>query len=424
MNSAVNSRSLLSCPDAFTARLTATLLLIFLCTLVRANIHLTLPDEILTALATDTVTHETIFEHDPGTASHFDLMPDHYAEEYITEPEPFDSRNWWELFKRNQLNLNDSTVEWPKFMRFCLGVYNWADKAFNSYDTTYVVGTGRRWKARLTSENWADSYAMHIGKDMPIRMMGDIYSSLGAYLQYMAISVGYSIDMTHLLTNKPIDHKKFEFGFNCARFNIDLYYNENTGGTFMRKFGRYNDGKLFKLSFPGLSLYKFGVNAYYFGNNRRYAQGAAYNFSKFQKRSAGSWIIGVAYSDLNVNLELRKLAARLIPYLNVLAADYRFHYNSYCLMGGYAYNWVLNPHLLLNFTAMPTIGLSHCYEDSLEGTGMMTAMSGRAMSSLTYNIGDFFVCLIAKFDGNWYKSHHYSFFSSIETLQANVGIRF
>ncbi|MDE5796559.1 MAG: DUF4421 domain-containing protein, partial [Muribaculaceae bacterium] len=188
----------------------------------------------------DTVHHEIIFDHDPGTASHLDLLPEPYTAEQIPAQKVTDSHNWWELLRHNQLNLNDSTVEWPRFLRFCLDVYKWGDVTFNSYDTTYVTGTGRRWKTRFTSENWADSYAMHIGKNMPIRMMGDIYSSIGAYLQYMAVSVGYSIDLTHLISNKPIDHKKFEFGFNCARFNIAMYYHENTGGTFMRKFGRYN----------------------------------------------------------------------------------------------------------------------------------------------------------------------------------------
>ena len=396
-----------------------------LCISLRANIFHSVSVENHLDVHPDTVHHETIFEHDPGTASHFDLLPGHYEEEGYRSSSPnTDSHNWWELLKHNRLNLNDSTVEWPRFLRFCLDVYKWGDVTFNSYDTTYVAGTGRRWKTRFTSENWADSYAMHIGKNMPIRMMGDIYSSIGAYLQYMAVSVGYSIDLTHLISNKPIDHKKFEFGFNCARFNISMYYHENTGGTFMRKFGQYNNGHLFKLSFPGLSLYKFGIDGYYFGNNRRYSQGAAYNFSKFQKRSAGSWIIGLSYTDLNVNLDLRKLDARLMPYLTVMAADYRFHYNSYSLLGGYGYNWVLNRHLLLNLTVIPAIGLSHCYEDSLEGTGMMTAISGRSMTSLTYNKGDFFACLIGKVDGNWYKSHHYSFFSSIETLQANIGLRF
>ena len=133
------------------------------------------------------------------------------------EPE----HNWWKLLKQGKLNLADTTVEYPKFMGFCVKVYNWADKTFNSYDTTYVVGTGRRWKARVVSDNWVDSYYLNIEKKMPIRMMSDIYCNAGAYVQYMAVSVGYSLDMSNVIGNKPSNHKKLEFNFNCARFNIE-----------------------------------------------------------------------------------------------------------------------------------------------------------------------------------------------------------
>ncbi|MGM9872585.1 MAG: hypothetical protein ACI30X_03930, partial [Muribaculaceae bacterium] len=32
----------------------------------------------------------------------------------------------------------DSIAEWGKFPRFCIDVYRWGDKFFNSYDSTYV----------------------------------------------------------------------------------------------------------------------------------------------------------------------------------------------------------------------------------------------------------------------------------------------
>ena len=53
-----------------------------------------------------------------------------------------ESRDWWNLLKKGQLNLADTTVIYPRFLGFCVNVYNWADKTFNSYDTDYVTGTG------------------------------------------------------------------------------------------------------------------------------------------------------------------------------------------------------------------------------------------------------------------------------------------
>lgn len=334
------------------------------------------------------------------------------------------NRNWWHLFKENRLSMTDTTVQWPGFLKFCVDVYNWGDRTFNSYDSAYVVGTGRRWKARVASDNWVDSYALKLDGKMPMRMMSDIYCNAAGYLQYMAVSIGYTLDMSNIIGNQPANHKKMEFGFNCARFNINLYYHENTGGTYMRTFGHYNDGHLFRSAFPGLSLNKLRADGVFFFNNRRYSQGAAYNFSKFQLRSAGSWQIGFAYTDLNLALDFTKLEPKLVPYMKIPLQKYRFHYKSYCLLGGYGFNWVLNRHLLYNITALPAIGLTHCYEDSADGSANLFALGINGMTSLTYNLGDFFGCIIGRMNGNWYRSDKHSLFSSIENLSATVGVRF
>lgn len=334
------------------------------------------------------------------------------------------SRYWWTLFKKGKLNMADTTVIYPRFLGFCVDVYNWGDRVFNSYDSTYVVGTGRRWKARLVSDNWVDSYYLNLDKRMPIRMMSDIYANAGGYIQYMAVSLGYSWDLSHAIGNKPQNHKKFELNFNCARFNIEGHYWENTGGTTIRTFGKFHDGKLIKEFFPGVIFKTIGINGMFFFNNRKYSMGAAYNFSKFQKRSAGSAIIGFNYNNLDITMDLSRIPENLLPYLTVEPNRYKFHYNSYALMGGYSFNWVLNPHLLFNISAFPGIGLTKTYEDSVESRAQLLAIVLKAQTSLTYNLGDFFVCLVGKFDGNWYRSDSFSFLSSVENLQLSVGLRF
>lgn len=152
--------------------------------------------------------------------------------------------------------------------------------------------------------------------------------------------------------------------------------------------------------------------------------GVAYNFSKFQKRSAGSAIIGFNYNNLDINMDLNQIPKNLSPYLTIHPQLYRFHYNSYTLMGGYSYNWVINRHLLFNISAFPGIGFTHAYEDSVEGNGKLFCAIIKGQGSLTYNLGDFFVCAIAKIDGNWYNSGNFSFFSSVENAQLSVGVRF
>lgn len=352
------------------------------------------------------------------------------------EPEPTEATdrkanpNWWlNRLKAHDLNLADSTVIYPKFMKFCVNVYNWGDEFFNGTDHEYVVGTGTRWKARFADDNWADTYMLRLPDNLRINMLSDVYSNAGAYIQYMALSLGYSYDMSTLFGINGANHKKLGFGFNCARFNIELFYNENDGGTHLHKFGDYKDPdhRHLDLRFEGVELSTWGVTAAYFLNHRRYSHGAAYNFSKFQRRSQGSWLVGFSYTNLKMNFDFSQLPPELLPLLTVPAINYKIHYDSYAAIGGYAYNWVIAPRWLYNITVAPSLGLSHCYEDSEGGEKWMFSANFSARTSLTYNFGrryNWFLCAYAKLNGSWYRRGTFSIFSSIINFSATVGIRF
>lgn len=334
---------------------------------------------------------------------------------------------WWNQLKHGTLNIADTAVIYPKFLQFCVNVYNWGDRTFNSYNPDYVVGTGKRWKFRIVNENWNDNYIMKLPNNLRTDMASDFYSNIGAYLQYMAVSYGYSYDMANIVGRSSTNHKKWEFGFNCALFNAQIYYHENKGGTFLRKFGKYKDGHFFKEKFPGVELHNLGIEVYYFFNNKKYSQGAAYNFSKIQKKSQGSFIIGLNYTNQKINFDFLQLPDNLKPYLTVPENNYLFHYKSYNLMLGYGFNWVIAPKLLYNISAMPSFGISHCYEDSIDGDKWMFSFNVTGHSSLTYNFGhNFFFGLIAKMNGHLYRSGAYSLslFSTVINLSANIGIRF
>lgn len=343
----------------------------------------------------------------------------------IVAPSPYRNRDWLYLIRNHAYKISDPDVEYPRFIGFCVKVYNWADRVFNGTDHDYVVGTGHRWKIRLTSDNWVDSYAMSFRhKNSSLRMMGDIYSNVGIYLHYMALSVGYSIDFSTLTQGKGANHTKFETNFSCARFSADLYYNSNTNGTYLRKLKGYNDNHLFKAPFPGVELHNFGVNFYYFLNNRRYSHGAAYNYSKIQLRSAGSAILGFCYSNQDISLDFSTLDPKFYYPLNLESYYMKFHYYNFALLFGYGYNWVPRRHWLLNIALMPSVGFNHCYEDSVEGSGELLSLNIHGRMSATYNVGDWFFGFIGKMNGNWYISRSLSFFNSIENFSFNAGFRF
>ena len=275
------------------------------------------------------------------------------------EPTPADTTvapakppGWFRQLADTHFNFKDTTIRYPKFVGFLVNVYNWGDEFFNGTDPEYVQGTGRRWKVLVKNDNWLDSYLMDFDH-MNMRMMSDIYMGAGVYVQYMAVSVGYMLDMSNIIGNKPMNHKKLELGFNCQRFNIEAFYNENTGGTYLRSFGDYKGGRLIRKEFPGLKLKQYGIHGYYFFNNREYSNGAAYSYSRIQKRSAGSFILGFGYSNLDINLDFRTLPYPLKLFMKIPIQPYVFHYDTYNLLIGYGYNWVFKRNFLFNITALP-----------------------------------------------------------------------
>lgn len=336
-----------------------------------------------------------------------------------------EQRWWWNLLKQGKLSMNDTSVVWPKFLKFCVDVYNWGDRTFNSYDPEYVIGTGKRWKVRLVSDNWLDSYVLKLPQGINSNMSSNVYANIGAYIQYMAVSVGSSYDIEKLFNKKEPSHKKYEFGFICALFNAELYYHENRGGVNIRKFGNINDGKIINEYFPGVNMYTLGFDAYYFFNNKKYSQGAAYNFAKYQLKSQGSFMAGISITNQKLTFDFSQLPEKLKDELpNADITTYFFHYNSYAVLAGYGYNWVIAPKLLFNVTLMPSIGFSHYYEDSLEGNKYLISLNVQGKMSLTYNLGNYYFGLFGKMNGHYYKQGQMSLFSSIENFSAYVGLRF
>lgn len=358
----------------------------------------------------------------PGTAIvNGDVKEENPPAIKVVDPD----RNWLHLLKRGELDMKDTTVQYPRFIKFCVAVYNWGDRVFNTYDTTYVVGTGRRWKTRVAFDGWADSYNMNLNRELPVTLISEPYINASVNLQYMAVGISYGVDLNNLFFTKPVKHQKFEFGFNCARFNLDLAFNRNAGGTYVRTLGDYKRGHLFKSYFPGVDMTNLSADMYYYFNNYKYANGAAYYFSKIQKRSAGSFILGFSYAYEDIKFDFNQMPEDLQPFLSSLdERNLRFHYNSYCLLFGYGFNWVLNKHFLYNVSVMPSIGVINCYEDSTDGSAAMLSLNAKGRMSLTYNKGDFFTCLIVKADGKWYKTGRLSSFNAIENFSLSVGVRF
>ena len=353
------------------------------------------------------------------------------AQELIKEKmnEPWDTIRdngyWWRAMKHGKVDLDGGSIDYPAFIDFCWKVYKWGDKAFNSYDTAYVVSTGKNWKFMFKSNNWSDNYTGEPMRVVNFDMRSKLAANMGLQLSFMAVSVGFTIGVTNLINHEKVS-KKLDFSFTCARFAADAYYMENRGTT-TAWFKWKEDGEKQEYKFEefgGLHRKAYGLSAYYFFNNRRYAQAAAYCFSKYQKRNAGSLIAGICLQHRDMSIELDELPQAVQELIPAGEEMPRFLYNDYCLLLGYGYNWVLGRKWLLNLTVAPYVGYRHLLATNHEDRASAWSLNLRARLGAVYNHKRYFVGLQNYGDFHRYKSEMHHFIGSLLDFTALVGIRF
>ena len=339
--------------------------------------------------------------------------------------EPYDTtRNsgyWWRALKHGKINFKDSTMGYPTFVMFCYKTYIWGDRAFNSYDTSYVQATGKNWKLILKSDNWLDSYIGRPFKDVKMVMNSNLVSNIGLSLSFMAVSVGYSMNVSNLIHGSN-QSNKVDFSFTCARFTADAYYWENSNETNVIYTDKTHDR--YKIKQSGLSRKAMGVTAYYFFNNRRYAQAAAYCFSKYQKRSAGSWLAGISLQHFDVKFDADQLPEEAQEHMISQGSLTRILYNDYCVLFGYAHNWVLGRKWLLNTTVTPYLGYRYNHFHDNDNMSSAVSLNLRIRTAAVYNLNRYFIGIQGFADHHRYKAKNSRLVNSTIDFTALVGIRF
>ena len=345
---------------------------------------------------------------------------------------PFDTTRDNDYWRRAIVNgkwsfFTDPTVRLPFPLNFARKAYNFYSKAFNNYDTAYVVGIDKDFKLMFINNNWLNSYGgMIANNNMKVFMHSDINSSVGLHFSYMGIGYTYMFDLDNVFGGDPTRHSKWDLSFATSRFSFEAYKSRNSGRVTIERFGDYNNKRPAKQKFFGLEQRTSGVDMYYFFNHRKYSQAAAYSFSKLQKRSAGSLILGFLIATQNVDVDFSDLPPEMIDFLPEKedGTYYKYHHRSYSFLLGYAYNWVFHKNWLLNITAAPSLGWNHSFDDSVDGSRDMPALDLRGRVGLVWNTKHFFYGLQFVIDAHWYHSKYHNFINSQEDLTFIAGFRF
>lgn len=316
----------------------------------------------------------------------------------------------------------DSIAAWGRFPKFCVDTYRWGDKFFNSYDSTYVVGTGTKFNVKLTTDSWLNNYHFVLPDLQKIDMMSDPSTSAGVYLTYLAVSAGYDINVSNLFGGVKNARSRYRFAFDCSLLSFEFHWENNDVGTRIRRFGPY--GHL-NIPFDGIHIYSWGIDTYYFFNHKRYSQAAAFNFSKIQRRSEGSFFAGISVLALNYDFNFAGVDPRLLDVIPDDWPDYHFRTatHNYGIRFGYGYNWVPGKNWTICGSISPTVGFKRGYINS--GTHQYAFSTyGRVKLSAVWNHGRVFIGAVAQSDMSLIRHNSTTFYGGDNSVAGAVGYRF
>lgn len=320
----------------------------------------------------------------------------------------------------------DSIAAWGKFPRFCVGVYQWGDKFFNSYDSTYVQGSGKRWNVKMKLDSWFDQYDFRLIDGYRMEMASRPSTTLGFYITYMAVSVGYDLNLSKYFTGAERTRQRFNFQFNCSLFALEFQTMQNDIGTTISRMGMPDDIKRTDIKFHGINTRQWQLDMYYFFNHRHYSQAAAFYYSKIQVKSSGSLYAGLSFWNQRFDFDFRSLEGELFRNL---PETWNYLYNvknmNYALKVGYAYNWVFHKVWCLGVSVSPMIGLRKGSVNRPGERHTSFALSNQMRASIVYNLNKrWFFGLVGRYDAGLIYDKEHSLLTGMLTAEMSAGFRF
>ncbi|MBO6187562.1 MAG: DUF4421 family protein [Prevotella sp.] len=211
------------------------------------------------------------------------------------------------------------------------------------YDTTYIGRPQERLTLKLRTNISGSEFETHqriAGAEGRGRLSTAHKATVSVGASYRGISVGLALNPGSLSGR----NKDFELNVNAYanRYGIDVVYqNSQTLSGLISHNGHY---AMLERGMADMKM--LIVDAYYAFNGRRFSYPAAFTQSYFQKRSAGSWLVGFSYLGARIKTTEKKIAEDFEMKINV---------GHLGIGGGYGYNFVAGKHLLLHLSALPTL---------------------------------------------------------------------
>ena len=307
-------------------------------------------------------------------------------------------------------------------------------KNFDDYDTDYIIPNYYNYTAMLQNTNFYQVYNLRgiaaDGTAQSIQMSPSPSFKIGPYFGWRWIFLGYTMDVKH--PRKAGKTSEFNLSLYSSMLGADLVYIRNGGDYKIKKVRGFDEGiaeSVKNTDFSGMVTKTFSVNVYYVFNHRHFSYPAAFSQSTVQRKSCGSWMLGVRFDRQRMDFDYLglppSLSKNLIEEMKVSNVDY----HNYSLSGGYAYNWAFAPKWLFSISAAPSIGYKKAHGEKVSGEALWVNMKNFNFdfifrSGLVWNNSKWFAGASLVSHLYDYRRDRFSLTNSINYLNIYVGFCF
>ena len=306
---------------------------------------------------------------------------------------------------------------------------------FNAIDTFYISPNIYNLAFMLEHSTWYEHYQLgnNAGTESQnLNFSPTLGTKLGIYFGWRWIFLGYTFDVKDLFGSNKNKSKKKEMSLNLysSRFGVDLYYRK-TGNDFkLRSISGFPQEfqSSHNIHFDGLESKIKGLNAYWIFNHRKFSYPAAYSQSTNQRRSAGSFMAGLSYSQHNISFDCEKLPASILQQLSPSLRFNHIKYSDYSLGFGYGYNWVFAKNWVSNLSLLPSIGYkkSRIDDNDFKNESWIKDINFDLITraAIVYNNAKYFVGASLVLHTYDYRKPNLSVTNSFGTLRIYAGFNF
>ena len=247
-------------------------------------------------------------------------------------------------------------------------------REFNHVDSSYIEPQHYNYALMLQNTNTYEMYTIGFGNGQRVTLAPEPTYRIGPYFGWRWVFLGYTLDFSHLGTGGS-SKKEYDISLYSSLFGIDLFYRETGNDYKIRSMYMENGDRINEMDgvdFDGFHANIKGFNIYYIFNHHKFSYPAAFSQSTVQRRSAGSFLLGIGYThqDLDIDLsELSQMVSERVKSEQTLLIDTTIlegevKLNDYSVSSGYAYNWVFAHNWLFDVSMSLALGYKYTFGDS------------------------------------------------------------